>query len=112
MAFDRDGFLRIPAALPTHMVRQLSGLADRYHAERCADGELLNVNDLVGKEDIFLTLVDWPATFTKVWGVLGWNIQNFHTQLMLTPSKPRGETKAWGWHKDNNRTNTTHTTHA
>ena len=67
---------------------------------------MLNLHDLVGRDDAFLDLVDWPTTFPKVFGVLGWNIQLFHTQLLVTPPAPANATPdAYGWHQDNNRMN-------
>jgi len=66
----------------------------------------LNLHDLVGRHPIFLDVMTWPTTFHKVWQVLGWNIQLFHTQLLVTPtsdpSLPPGPT---GWHQDNDRMN-------
>ena len=43
---------------------------------------MLNLHDLVGRDDAFLDLLDCPTTFPKVFGLLGWNIQLFHTQLI------------------------------
>ena len=50
---------------------------------------MLNLHDLVGRDDVFLDLLDCPTTFPKVFGLLGWNIQLFHTQLIVTPPAPR-----------------------
>jgi ectoine hydroxylase-related dioxygenase (phytanoyl-CoA dioxygenase family) len=38
--------------------------------------------------------------------VLGWHIQLFHTQLLVTPPAPSGARPgAYSWHQDNNRMN-------
>ena len=67
---------------------------------------VLNLHSLVGRDDAFLELVDWPTTFPKVFGVLGWNIQLFHTQLIVTPPAPaNAKPDSYGWHQDNNRMN-------
>ena len=51
-------------------------------------------------------MIDLPTTFPKVWGVLGWHIQVFHTQLLVTPpAHPDAGPGAYGWHQDNNRMN-------
>ena len=41
-----------------------------------------------GRDPLFLDLVDWPTTLPKVWGILGWNIQAYHTVLMYSPPEP------------------------
>ena len=66
----------------------------------------LNLHDLVGRHDAYLELIDLPTTFPKVWGILGWHIQVFHTQLLVTPPAHRDAGRgAYGWHQDNNRMN-------
>jgi hypothetical protein len=111
--FERDGYLLLAGALPPATVAELLALVDRHDAaHRRQPGvgphHVLNLHDLVGREDAFLELVDWPTTFPKVWGILGWNLQLFHTQLMVSPPSPRipGLPKGrLAWHQDNNRMN-------
>lgn len=109
--FERDGFLRIPAALPPAVVADLRRVADSEFAAFGAEPDrsqfaVLNQHGLIGRDPVYLELVDWPTTFAKVFGVLGWNIQLFHTQLVVTPpahpDAPRG---GYAWHQDNNRMN-------
>lgn len=110
-AFERDGFLMIPGALDGARLGRLLGAAERADAEFRAEpgvGEhhVLNLHDLIGRDDVYLDLVDLPATFAKVWGVLGWHIQCFHTQLIVTPpTHPGAVHGGYGWHQDNNRMN-------
>jgi hypothetical protein len=111
--FECDGYLMLPRALAAAKVAELLEVVDRHDAAyRREPGvgphHVLNLHDLVGRDDAFLELVDWPATFPKVWGVLGWNIQLFHTQGMVSPPSPRipGLPKGrLAWHQDNNRMN-------
>lgn len=111
--FESDGYLMLPRALADAKVAELLDVVDRHDAAyRREPGvgphHVLNLHDLVGRDDAFLELVDWPATFPKVWGVLGWNIQLFHTQGMVSPPSPRipGLPKGrLAWHQDNNRMN-------
>ena len=88
--FERDGFLMVPGALDDARLRKLLDAAGRADDEfRAEPGigkhHVLNQHDLIGRDDVYLDLVDLPTTFTKVWGVLGWHIQCFHTQLIVTP---------------------------
>lgn len=109
--FATDGYLVLPGALPAERVATLRGLAEsefaRFRARPdTSEYAILNQHDLVGRDPEYLELVDWPTTFPKVFGVLGWNIQLFHTQLVVTPpthpDAPRG---GYAWHQDNNRMN-------
>ncbi len=37
--------------------------------ESCPSSGELNLLDFVGKDELFLELLDWPKTFPKVWGL-------------------------------------------
>ena len=67
----------------------------------------VNAHDCIGKDASLLDLIDYPTTFPKVWGLMGWNIYLFHTQMVTTPptSKPPPAGKKLGWHQDQNRSN-------
>src|SRR5829696_8893984 len=110
-AFERYGFIMVRQALAPAAVGELRTLADAFDAEYRATPDVtefhtLNRHDLVGLDDAFLELVDLPTTFPKVWGILGWHIQVFHTQLLVTPpARPGAAPGAYGWHQDNNRMN-------
>ena len=109
--FERDGYLVIEQALDPSTTARLDRVAralDREYRDEPGVTEFhaLNRHDLIGLDDEFLELVDHPTTFPKVWGILGWHIQVFHTQLLVTPPAPAGATPgAYGWHQDNNRMN-------
>src|SRR6266516_3146901 len=95
-AFERDGYFIIEGALPPSLVDQLVAVVDRLDAQyRPAIGrgphELMTLRDFIGKDDLFLELLDWPRTFPKVWGLLGWHIQLYHTHMNVTPPLPSGE---------------------
>jgi len=111
LEFEQNGYFVVENALSTDMLDQLNALVNQRDAEfreqdSVAQHTRLNEHDLVGKADLFLELVDWPATFPKVWGILGWHIQLFHTQLVVTPpGSDREIKKRLGWHQDNNRMN-------
>lgn len=110
-AFERDGYVMVSGALDAATVTALRAAAEQHdHDYRRQDGitslHVLNLHDLIGREPVFLDIVDNPATFPKVFGILGWNIQCFHTQLVVTPpSHPEAPAGGYGWHQDNNRMN-------
>ncbi len=110
-ALERDGYLLVRGALDATMVERVlaaSAREDARYRRQTGVGphHVLNLHDLVARDDLWLELVDLPTTFAKVWGLLGWHIQLFHTQLIVTPPAPRGAGPgAYGWHQDNNRMN-------
>jgi hypothetical protein len=108
---ERHGYLLIRGALDTPTVERLMASAMREDAGYRSQPDIsthhvLNLHDLLSREETWLELVDLPTTFAKVWGLLGWHIQLFHTQLIVTPPAPSGASPgAYGWHQDNNRMN-------
>jgi len=110
-AFERDGYLMLRGVLPGEIRSRLLHVAQRIDDEfRARPGvtahHVLNRHDLVEVDDAFLDLVDLPTVFPKVFGILGWNIQLFHTQLVVTPpTHPDAPAGGYGWHQDNNRMN-------
>jgi ectoine hydroxylase-related dioxygenase (phytanoyl-CoA dioxygenase family) len=110
--FEQDGFLIVPDALDESTLADTRRAAEeRDERYRSQDGigphHVLNAHDLVGTEPIWLELVDQPTTFVKVLGIMGWHIQLFHTQLLVTPPAPAAGTPGpYGWHQDNNRMST------
>ncbi len=108
--FDDDGFFTVAGALDAATVEALRAIADGYldrlRAKGADEHAYLNQHDLVGRDPLFLDLMTWPAVFHKVWQVLGWNIQLFHTQLLVTPTSPPALPPGPdGWHQDNDRMN-------
>lgn len=96
--FERDGFLVVEDALPPSMVEALIEAVDRVKSGV----------DFIGKDELFLELIDWPTTFPKVWGILGWNIHLYHTHITITPPlapEQRSEQKRLHWHQDSGRVN-------
>ena len=112
-AFERDGFFVVEDALTSQMVEDLNGVVDRLDAEYRSEKGIepharLNMLDFVGKDELFLELLDLPKTFPKVWDILGWNIQLYHSHLTVTPPAVPGkepEKKRLGWHQDSGRLN-------
>ena len=111
--FEQNGFLIVDDALSPQMVEDLTAVVDRLDGELRAEEELgphdrLHRLDFVGKDEIFLELLDWPKTFPKVWGILGWNIQLYLSHMDVTPPlapDAEREKKRLGLHQDSARLN-------
>ena len=106
--FEEDGYFIVKDVLPPDLIADLITAVDRINAAyepHAGDG---NYFDVIGKDDLFLELLDWPETFPKVWGILGWHIQLYHTQMIYTPPLPSGQSprrNRLGWHQDSGRLN-------
>jgi ectoine hydroxylase len=115
LKFKQDGYLIVENVLPANLVADLVESADRVDAEERArlghkPGDRINHYDFIGKDDSFLELLDWHKTFPKVWGLLGWHIQLYHTHMTITPPAPEGQTlethgHGIGWHQDSGMIN-------
>jgi len=109
-AFERDGFLVIEGAIPEGMLKKLNQSIERILANETVQnsGDELRIWDVLGQDDLFLELIDWPSIFPKVWGVLKWNIHLCHTELVVTPpSSPdnRRVKRHLRWFQDGDRLN-------
>ncbi len=113
--FERDGYLIVENALTTRAVDDFLPLADLIDRdERARSGAdpdaRMNHYDVIGRDPRLLELIDLPTIFAKVWGLLGWNIQLYHTHLTVNPTAPQGKTMAsdgleLGWHQDSGQIN-------
>ena len=110
--FEEEGYFIIEDAIPPALVDRLTAAVDRIDAaERAAAGlsphDGQNILDFIGRDDAFLELLDWPQTFPKVLGVLGWNVQLYHSHMIITPPKATSGPgqKGLNWHKDSGRLN-------
>lgn len=126
-AFEKDGFFVVQDAMPLEMVERMKQAVDRVDLlfrsrieagdEKLEDVivrpsrmsahdrfELLNV---FRHDEAFLELVDLPKILPKVWGILGWNIKLYVTQMVTTPRVPAEDTRKTidGWHRDSGRLN-------
>ncbi len=109
--FDRDGYFIIRDAISPGLLERLIEAQDRVYAKQ-KDAGLLNPVDhsmhLMGflhRDKTFLELLELPAVFPLVWGILGWNIHAYHHHIDLHPGIPRDVPKTWRWHQDGGRQN-------
>ena len=76
LQFEKNGFFIVEDALPPKLVDDLNAVLDRLEAkyrpeQNLGPHERCNIFDFIGKDDLFLELLDWHTTFPKVWGYLG-----------------------------------------
>lgn len=110
--FEEQGYLIVENAIPPALVERATAALDRVTAEEKAAKNLgpqdaINILDFIGRDEVFLELLDCPTTFAKVWGILGWNIQLYHSHAIVTPphaASGPGQ-KGLNWHKDSGRLN-------
>ena len=107
-AFERDGFLIVPNALPPDMVGRLTQVIDRLYAEGVQRDGLSKANhwqtrNCITLDETFLELLDWPTTVPLVVDLLNWNIQLITSHLVVRAPSPPGADAHWkaeGWHRD------------
>jgi hypothetical protein len=108
-SFQDQGFLVVPDALDLPMLDRLLAAVDRIdRRERTAahgTERLLSFTNFLPEDDAFLELIDWPRTFPKVWGILGWNIHVYHTHLDTLPPRTTPPEHPYAWHQDSMRVN-------
>ena len=105
-----DGLLAVPGALEPPAVARLAAALDRVYDEEVAcgrtrAGEPMHLLGELGRDELFLELLDHPAVFPLIWGELGWNIHLYHCHLDVTPPRARPRPPHWGWHQDGGRQN-------
>jgi|TARA_B110000196_G_scaffold272175_1_gene247988 ectoine hydroxylase len=111
--FERDGYLIVDNAIPQEMVEELTPISDRIDAQQrerlgLTPEARVNHYDFIGKDDAYLPLLDWHTTFPKVWGLLNWHIQLYHTHMTYTPPEPVSLEEhglGLGWHQDSGTLN-------
>ena len=108
-SFLANGFLIVENALDAAMIKRLTAVVDRVDARERApeqQGKLFSTPNIIREDDALVDLVDWPTTFPKVWGVLGWNIYLYHSHLDVTPCESaRAQNWHVAWHQDSMRVN-------
>ena len=108
LAFQRDGFLVIPDAIPLDFVDRLLTVVDRLFQEGLAkeglnDRHFWQLRNCLPRDDLLLELVDWYRTVPLVVQLLNHNIQLITSHLIVRPQNPAGTSpdyKQAGWHRD------------
>jgi len=117
--FEADGYLRVPGALSPALVAELLALVDQIYAEHRQRGfdpytgkafapkRAFFFPNFLPRDQRFVNLLDWPPILPLMWGLLGWNIYNYHTHLIVTPPRDPGDpqTARLNFHQDSGRVN-------
>ena len=108
--FKNDGYLIVPDALTAAHCDRLEEASDTLDARerrtgQVADDARLSVMNFIGRDREFLDLVDCPTILPKVWGLMGWNIQIYHSHQVYTPPEHNLASEKQGWHQDSGRLN-------
>ena len=111
--FETEGYLIVDNAMSPERTEALAGACDRLMAEKRQAYDLgphdaFDTPDIIGRDPLFLELIDWETTLPKAWGILGWNLCIYHSGLLVTPpSDPqRAATEtSVAWHQDSMRVN-------
>src|SRR5258706_2928921 len=86
--FSSNGYLVVENALDQATVHQLVGVVDRVDARESSPeqrGKLMSVTNVIQEDESLVELLDCPTVLPKVWGILGWNIYLYHSDLHVTP---------------------------
>lgn len=107
--FNANGYLIVENAVEPAANQRLIDALDRVDArERTPElaGKLLSVSNIVHEDPALIDLIDNPAIFPKIWGILGWNIYLYHSHLDVTPNE-NAHVQNWSvaWHQDSMRVN-------
>jgi ectoine hydroxylase len=113
--FNANGYLVIENALDQSQVQRLIGIVDRVDARERAPGQRskpLSVTNIIHEDNALVDLLDCPAVFPKVWGILGWNIYLYHSHLDVAPPADEAALRSRvAWHQDSMRVNDEIETH-
>ena len=112
-AFEKEGYFIVENALSPDLLHEVTEAMDRlnitYRAFKGLDAHAaLGIHDFIGKDPIFLTLLDLPQTFLKACELLSWNIQLYHSDYRYTPPLAPDvdrEKQRLRWHQDSGRLN-------
>lgn len=108
-SFEEDGFFVIRNVLDPDHIREISIYADRVRSAsnpRSESSAFMKKDLLVSEPDLFMPLVDHPKVFPKIFGLLGWNMSLYYTQLIVTPPKTtRMNLKDSNFHQDGYQVN-------
>ena len=111
--FTAQGYLIVKGALNPAELDRLEAACNRVWQEEqereLGPDENLFYPNFVGREQVFIDLLDHPRTFPKVWGLLNsWNIYLYHSHLGVTPQEAPADTpvkRPLGFHQDSGRVN-------
>ena len=93
-ALNTDGYFIVEDALPLELVValekridaiynvHLNAEYDPYRKSQMTSHDNFFYPNFLGKDQLFINILDYHKTFPKVWGILGWNIYSYHSHFI------------------------------
>lgn len=103
--FERDGYLIVENALEPDRVARLTEAVDRTWAAHrgvppVAGADPLHLLAFVGRDPLFVELLDHEPVLRLIVDLLGWNIFMYHCHLDVHPPAVGRAPATWMWHQD------------
>ena len=103
--FERDGYLVVDDALEPEHVARLIDAVDRVwaaHRETPAipGADPLHLLAFVGRDPLFVELLDHEPVLRLIVDLLGWNVFMYHCHLDVHPPAVGPAPATWMWHQD------------
>lgn len=112
LEFNERGYIVLEDLLTEEQMQALEPACDRIDAQERSERGLdpharLTVRDVMWRDPSLLDLVDLPTALPKIWELLGWNIQIYHTVTAYSPPElpENREVRHQGWHQDSGQLN-------
>jgi ectoine hydroxylase-related dioxygenase (phytanoyl-CoA dioxygenase family) len=103
--FERDGYLVVDDALePEHVARLIDAVDRVWAAHRktpaIPGADPLHLLAFVGREPLFVELLDHEPMLRLIVDLLGWNVFMYHCHLDVHPPVSGPAPATWMWHQD------------
>ncbi|MBT3602700.1 MAG: hypothetical protein HOE48_22300 [Candidatus Latescibacteria bacterium] len=110
--FEERGYVVLENLLTEAEILTLEQACDKADTEVRAERGIspharMTIRDVMWRDPSLLDLVDLPTALPKVWELLGWNIQIYHSVIAYSPPEaPEDrEVKHQAWHQDSGQLN-------
>lgn len=103
--FERDGYLMVEDAIdPEHVARLIEAVDRVWAAHRdtppVAGADPLHLLAFLGRDPLFVELLDHEPVLRLVVDLLGWNVFMYHCHLDVHPPTVGASAPKWMWHQD------------
>ncbi len=103
--FERDGYLVVEDALePEHVARLIDAVDRVWSAHRETSPrpgtDPLHLLAFVGRDPLFVELLDHEPVLRLIVDLLGWNVFMYHCHLDVHPPAIEPTPATWKWHQD------------
>ncbi len=112
LEYNERGYFVVDDVLSEDQIPALEKACDAVDAEVREEREVgpdarLTVRDVMWRDPSLLDLVDLPTTLPKIWELMGWNIQIYHTVIAYSPPEAPEDREVTfqGWHQDSGQLN-------